>query len=320
MPTLTDHPPQTAIFLAYAAIVLGILIVAGIALPVLTFVLHRPVRGVWAIYVSWLVLAPLAFGCIYLGRWPAILFFLLLALLGFREFARATGLSRDGPMTLAGYLLVLAAGGAALARNPVDASPGWFGLYMALPACAVGVFAIVPILRNGAQGQLQIIALAVLGFMCCGWMFLHVALLADMPGGMGYLLYLVLAVELNDVAAFTCGTLLGRPGKHLLRSRISPGKTWEGAGGALAFTIILTWLLRFTFPRFGPMRLLVAALVVSIGGQLGDLSMSVIKRDLGVKDMGRLIPGHGGVLDRIDSLIFAGPLFVHLIRILDRHG
>jgi phosphatidate cytidylyltransferase len=64
-------------------------------------------------------------------------------------------------------------------------------------------------------------------------------------------------------------------------------------------------MLRFTFPQFGPVRLLGAALVVSIGGQLGDLSMSVIKRDVGVKDMGRLIPGHGGVLDRIDSLLFA---------------
>jgi phosphatidate cytidylyltransferase len=224
-------------------------------------------------------------------------------------------------MTLAGYLLVLAAGVVTLVRDPTDGSPGWYGLYMALPVCAVVVFALIPILRNRAQEQLHFMSMAVLGFLCVGWMFLHVALLADNPGGMGYLLYLLLAVEVNDVAAFTFGSLLGRSGIHPLRSRISPNKTWEGAIGALAVSILLTWLVRsVSFSSFAPVQLLVAALVVSIGGQIGDLTMSVIKRDLGVKDMGGLIPGHGGVLERIDSLIFAAPLFVYMIRIFDRHG
>ena len=103
-------------------------------------------------------------------------------------------------------------------------------------------------------------------------------------------------------------------GKHPLRSIISPKKTWEGALGAFAFSMLLPWLLRFSLPGFGPRELLLTGLIVGVGGQLGDLSISVIKRDVGIKDMGATIPGHGGVLDRIDSLVYAAPLFFHMVR------
>jgi phosphatidate cytidylyltransferase len=103
-------------------------------------------------------------------------------------------------------------------------------------------------------------------------------------------------------------------GRHKLREAISPNKTWGGALGALAVSMALPWLLRFSFPHFGPLQLVLTGLIVGVGGQLGDLTISMIKRDIGMKDMGSLIPGHGGVLDRIDSLIFAGPLFFHMVR------
>jgi phosphatidate cytidylyltransferase len=101
-------------------------------------------------------------------------------------------------------------------------------------------------------------------------------------------------------------------GRHPLRSEISPKKTWEGALGALIVSMSLPWLLRFSLPEFGPVQLILAGLIVGIGGQLGDLSISVIKRDIGTKDMGASIPGHGGILDRIDSLIYVAPLFMHM--------
>ena len=113
------------------------------------------------------------------------------------------------------------------------------------------------------------------------------------------------------MAAFTCGKLFGR---HPLRSEISPKKTWEGSIGALAVSLALPWALWFTLPQFGPVDLIAVGLIVGIGGQLGDLSISVIKRDVGVKDMGAAIPGHGGILDRIDSLIYVAPLFFHVVR------
>jgi phosphatidate cytidylyltransferase len=120
------------------------------------------------------------------------------------------------------------------------------------------------------------------------------------------------AVTLNDVAAYACGRLFGR---RPLRSNISPKKTWEGALGGAAVSLLLPWLLRFSFPHFGVWELILTGLIVGIGGQLGDLSISVIKRDLGVKDMGSSIPGHGGILDRIDSLIYVAPLFFHMTRL-----
>jgi phosphatidate cytidylyltransferase len=141
-------------------------------------------------------------------------------------------------------------------------------------------------------------------------MFSHFPFLANSDRPYAYLLYLVFAVELNDVAAFTFGKLFGR---HKFRSNISPNKTWEGALGALAVSMALPWLLRGTFPHFGPLQLILTGIIVGVGGQLGDLSISVIKRDIGIKDMGALIPGHGGILDRIDSLIYTAPLFLHMV-------
>ena len=142
-------------------------------------------------------------------------------------------------------------------------------------------------------------------------MFGHLAFLANARHAYSYLLYLLFAVELNDVAAFTFGKLFGR---HPLRSNISPKKTWEGPIGALGVSLALPWVLRGTFPHFQAWDCLLIGGIVGIGGQLGDLAISVIKRDLGIKDMGRAIPGHGGILDRIDSLIYVAPLFFHIVR------
>jgi phosphatidate cytidylyltransferase len=76
--------------------------------------------------------------------------------------------------------------------------------------------------------------------------------------------------------------------------------------------MVLPWVLRFSFPFFGPTQLILTGLIVGIGALLGDLSISVIKRDIGTKNMGATIPGHGGILDRIDSLIYVAPLFMHM--------
>jgi phosphatidate cytidylyltransferase len=187
---------------------------------------------------------------------------------------------------------------------------GWFGLFTAMPVFGTGLLLIIPILRNRAAGQLQALALSILGFLYIGWMFAHLGYLANTHDPYGYLLYVVFATELNDIAAFTFGRLFGR---HPLRSNISPRKTWEGAIGALAISMLVPWALRFSFRHFETRQLLLAGLIVGIGGQLGDLSISLIKRDIGIKDMGTGIPGHGGILDRIDSLIFVAPLFFYMI-------
>jgi phosphatidate cytidylyltransferase len=310
---------HSEIFRLYVAILAGVLAVAGVALALLTWGLGKDVRSIWATYRSWVVMAPVVLVAIWLGRLPAIVLFLLLAVFGLKEFARATGLYKDWWMTGAVYVAIAAVGVAAIMSDPNTGRPGWYGLFMTLPVYAIALFLLIPIARNLTHGQLQLMALAILGFTYIGWMFLHLALLADAPHAYGYLLYLLFSVELNDVAAFTFGRALGKSGKHPFRSGISPKKTWEGALGALAVSMAMPWALHFSFPHFGALQLVLTGLIVGIGGQLGDLSISVIKRDLGIKDMGATIPGHGGMLDRIDSLIYTAPLFLHMVDYFYKH-
>jgi phosphatidate cytidylyltransferase len=299
------------VFRIYFILIVELLVVAGVALAVLRWGLRRDVSHAWKSYRGWLIIVPLVVGPIFLGRAATILFVTLVSIFGFKEYARATGLYRDWVMTTVVYLGIIAVGVVSFVPDPLLARHGWYGLFAILPAYVIAAILLVPIARNRSQGQLQTIALALLGFLYIGWMLGHVSFLANSNHAYGYLLYLIFAVELNDVAAFTCGKLFGR---HPLRSNISPKKTWEGSIGALAVSLALPWLMRFSFPHFSTLELVLTGLIVGIAGQLGDLSISVIKRDLGIKDMGVVLEGHGGILDRVDSLIYVAPLFFHLVR------
>jgi len=299
------------VFRTYLALVVAILVGAGALLGGLRWGLRREVGHAWKAFRGWLVIVPLLVGAVFLGRAATILFFAVVSMFGFKEYARATGLYRDWMMTVLVYLGIIAVGVVSWITDPRLDRPGWYGLFAILPAYVIAGILLIPILRNRAQGQLQAIALALLGFLYIGWMLGHTSYLANANHAYGYLLYLIFAVELNDVAAFTFGKLFGR---HPLRSNISPKKTWEGSLGALGVSLALPWLMRFSFPHFAWPELVLTGLIVGIAGQLGDLSISVIKRDLGIKDMGAVLEGHGGILDRVDSLIYVAPLFFNMVR------
>lgn len=116
---------------------------------------------------------------------------------------------------------------------------------------------------------------------------------------------------LNDSGAYIFGSLLG---KHKLAPKISPGKTWEGAVGGLVLTMVAAFAMARFFPCMGIGKWLGMAVVVVVFGTFGDLTESLMKRQLGLKDSGRLLPGHGGILDRIDSMLLAVPaVLVYLI-------
>ena len=297
-------------FRLYVLIVSGLLTTAGAALTVLTWGLKKNVQSIWATYRGWLIMAPAVVLCILAGREPIIVACTLVSILGLKEFGLATGLYRDWCMTGSVYVAIIAVGIVTLVGDPFRGQPGWFGLFMTLPVYTIVLLLMIPILRNRTQGQLQAVSLAIVGFIYIGWMFGHLGFLANSNHPFGYLLFLIFAVQLSDVTAFTVGKLFGR---RQLRSQISPNKTWEGALGALGVSMALPWVLGFSFPHFGPVQRVLTGLIVGIGGPLGDLSISFIKRDLGIKDMGATIPGHGGILDRIDSLIFVAPLFLHMV-------
>jgi phosphatidate cytidylyltransferase len=305
-----DLALQSDIYLTYLAIVGGILGFAGMVLGVMS-IFGMDVSSIWRTYRGWLIMIPLVMGTIFLGRTAVIIGVALLAIFGFKEFARATGLYDDWWLTGLAYLGIILLGIATYVTDPRLDHPGWYGLFMSLPAYVVGALLLIPIMRNRAKGQLQQVALAIVGFVYFGWMFSHLGFLANTKYAYGYFLYLVLAVEINDIAAFTFGKLFG---KHKLRERISPNKTIEGSIGAICVSLIIPWLLWFSFPHFEPWHLVLTGLIVGIGGQLGDLVISYIKRDIGIKDMGAVIEGHGGILDRVDSMIFVVPIFFHVVR------
>ena len=309
-----DAALHNEIVLTYLLIVASALGIAGLALVALTL-LGKDVGPVWQTYRGWLVMVPIVLATVLLGRAAFIGGVAILALLGFKEYARATGLYEDWWMTGLVYLGIVLLATACYIDDPRLPVKGWYGLFMALPAYVIGAILLVPIFRNESQGQLQRIALAIVGFMYFGWMFSHLGFLANAQYAYGYILYLLFAVEINDVAAFTCGKIFGR---HKLRENISPKKTLEGAIGALVISLGLAWALSFSFPHFALWEVLLAGLIVGVGGQLGDLVISYIKRDIGIKDMGAMIHGHGGILDRVDSMIFVAPIFFHVVRWL--HG
>jgi phosphatidate cytidylyltransferase len=307
-PQIALHDP---VFRAYFAIVLVSLAIGGAVLGLLRFILKRETASMFQTYWSWILMAGIGLLVVFLGRIPTIVGVTLLAIYAFKEFARASGLYRDWWMTGAVYAGIIAVGIASLISHPRGEEPGtgWYGLFVAVPVFAIALILLIPILRNRARGELQRMSLAIVGFIYMGWMFGHLGFLANARNAYGFLCFVIFATAVCDVAAFTFGKIFGR---HPLRSEISPNKTWEGAIGAFAVGMILPWVLRFSFPFFGPRELVLAGLIVGIGGQLGDLSISVIKRDIGTKDMAATIPGHGGIFDRIDSLIYAAPLFMHM--------
>ena len=150
------------VFHIYAILIAAILIIAGAILAVLRWGLRRDVGHAWKAYKGWLVIVPLLVGSIFLGRAATIVFVTVVSVLGFKEYARATGLYRDWLMTAIVYLGIVAVGLVSLASDPRLNRPGWYGLFAILPAYVIAAILLVPILRNRSQGQLQTIALALL--------------------------------------------------------------------------------------------------------------------------------------------------------------
>jgi phosphatidate cytidylyltransferase len=135
------------------------------------------------------------------------------------------------------------------------------------------------------------------------------------PQGVSWIFFLLVIIFACDCGAFYCGRLFG---KHKLHQTISPGKTWEGAIGGTIFSVIASfWFLRIVSFRKFDAEIIAFVLILAIAGQMGDLCESMFKRHYGVKDSGGLLPGHGGVLDRIDSLLFAIPVLCGYVQLFE---
>ena len=159
--------------------------------------------------------------------------------------------------------------------------------------------------ENNLRIAIDQISFSLLGILYVGGLSGYFLLLSDLENGRHLILFLFLVIWAGDSAAYYVGR---SKGKKYLALKVSPGKTWEGAYAGVAGNLVAAILSKFWFLQtLSLVHCLIAALICGIIGQFGDLAESLLKRNTGVKDSGTLIPGHGGVLDRIDSLLFAGP-------------
>lgn len=193
----------------------------------------------------------------------------------------------------------------------------WYGAFIIF--IPVIMFLFLPlrlVLKGDTDGIIKSMSSLQWVLMLTVFGISHMAYLLSLPnltnfesGGRGLLLFLVFLTEINDVLQFVWGKLIG---KNKIIPKVSPNKTWEGFIGGIISTTIIGYFIGFLTPLNG-LPLIAVSLTIALTGFFGDIVMSSIKRDIGVKDMGSTIPGHGGVLDRIDSLSYTAPAFFHLI-------
>lgn len=263
-------------------------------------------KDLWARYFSWLVFIPLMLGPVLLGAAWVIGAICVMSLLCYREFARATGMFRS-PITSAVVVLGMAMITLAVADN-------WYGLFVALTPLTVALIAATALLADQPNGYLQRVALGTMAFLLFGVCYGHLGYFSNSGNFRALLVWIVVSVEMNDIFAYIVGKSIGGP---KLCPNTSPNKTISGALGAVILTTMLSaslghFVFRGTMLDHWP-HLLVMGMLMSVPGQVGDLTLSSVKRDLGIKDWAATFPGHGGLLDRFNSLLFVAPAIFHYV-------
>ncbi|MBD0266738.1 MAG: phosphatidate cytidylyltransferase [Cyanobacteria bacterium Co-bin8] len=244
------------------------------------------------------------------NRTVSILFFAFLSYLALKEYLSLIPTrSADRHVLLWAYL--------AIALQYFWIYIGWYGMFLIF--IPVYMFLFLPmrmVLVGETEGFLNAIGTLHWGLMLTVFTLSHLCYLLNLPAtgdaianGTSLLVYLVLLTEINDIAQYIAGKLWGH---HQITPKVSPGKTVEGLLGGLLVTAGLAIALAPWLTPFNPLHALCLGLLLSVTGFIGDVTVSALKRDLGIKDSGTLLPGHGGILDRIDSLTYTAPLFFHL--------
>ena len=293
--------------------IVGILLAASVAVAVLRRL--RPDRDHTELASrvnSWWIMAGVFVAAILLSRSASLVLFALISYLALKEFFANTAWRRADRRPLFWAYLAI----------PLQywwIADEWYGLFLVF--VPVYCFLLIPmrmLVIGQTDGYLRSAATLQWGLMLTVFGLSHAAYLMVLrPAGdpeawpgPGLLLFLVALTQLNDVAQYVWGKSLGR---HKIVPKVSPGKTWEGFLGGVGTTTLLAILVG---PWLTPMDVgqsACAGAMLGVLGFFGDINLSAIKRDLGVKDSGSLIPGHGGILDRVDSLTYTAPVFFHLV-------
>lgn len=297
------------------AIVVGLLIAATAIVSVMR---HGDTDGQYKelsdrVKSWWIMIAIFSFALLSSPNVSVVLF-ALISFLAFKEFISIVPLRRaDRRVLFWAYLTI-----------PVQyffVAQGMYGLFIVF--IPVWVFFLLPfrmILSGQTDGFLYSVSAISWGLMITVFAVSHVPMLMGLPmnvdgemvvGGASLILFLAVLNQGNDVAQYVWGKLFG---KHKIVPSVSPNKTWEGFIGGVLTTTVFSVLLSMILTPFSIPFAIMVGLMLGITGFIGDVTFSALKRDLRIKDAGSFIPGHGGILDRIDSLSLSAPLFFHMVR------
>lgn len=261
----------------------------------------------------WLIVALFSFALLF-GTHASIVLLALVSYLALKEFFTLIPIriSDRRPLFWA-YL--------AIPLQYYWVSMGWYGMFIIF--IPVYLFLWIPlrkVLMGETENFLRSVGMIHWGLMTTVFSLSHAAYLLALPTtysqnntlvtGASLLLFLILLTQLNDIFQYLWGKSLGRA--KILPS-VSPKKTWTGLLGAILSTLVLSLILAPYLTPFSYLQAALAGLIIAIFGFFGDVTISAIKRDLGVKDCGSILPGHGGILDRVDSLTYTAPLFFHYL-------
>ena len=260
---------------------------------------------------SWWVMIAIFTLAVIVSAQLSIIFFAVVAFLAFKEYLAMANTRRADRRVIFWAFLAIPA-------QFYWVAIGWYGMFIIF--IPIYMFLLLPtrmVLIGETKGFLTAMGTLHWGMMTTIFSISHAAYLLVLPtstntpaGGAGLLFFLVFLSQFNDVAQYTWGKLFG---KHPVVPKVSPKKTIEGLLGGLLTTTLTAWLIApYLTPLTGGWAPL-AGFIIGLSGFFGDVVISAIKRDIGVKDSGTLIPGHGGIMDRVDSLTFTAPLFFHYL-------
>lgn len=293
------------IYVQTFGIVMGVLLTLSV---IFFFLRHRNTHAQagWASLVSWSIATPVLFALIA-APWPWALVGLAIgSIMGLKIFFQLTGMYHRSNFVWAAYF-----GAAALAYLVYD---GNRELYNTMPMIFFGAICLIPIIRNSHKQMIQYLALTLMAFMFVGWSFLHMAWILKLDRGPYLAIYITILTEVFDNMSLTLSRFIG---KHKMFPKITPRRNWEAFAIAAPLTIVLAFSFRHLLPQRSEQFWVASGLVAVLGGSLGDLVLSVIRRDLGIKDVGVFIIGRGDFLSVIDRLIFVAPIFYYVMWYLE---
>ena len=263
-------------------------------------------RG-WASVQSWLFAAPVILFVLGLKPAWAMVCLTLAAIIGAKIFFQITGMYHRSNFVWACYIGLICLG--------ITTYYSRLDLYNLMPMIFLSIICLIPILRNSAKHMIQYISLSLIAFMLLGWGFLHMGLLLVRPQGAYLVIYITILSEFCDNIYLAASSF----GRVRLFHRIHSKRTLEGFLIGFVATMLLAWGLRqmSLHPQL-PIYWIVSGLVAALAGSLGDLVLSIIRRDLGIKDVGAFVLGRGDLLNGMDRLIFVAPIYYYAISYLDK--